>query len=165
MPVAAAYYPWWSVYNYPPENLDYSKFDILFFGRCSSLGFASSDCADLERLSAFAIPNDSNGIDLEAEAIPVLQRLVKNARESAKETKIVLSIGEFSHDFVPTSGAHAQVDDLGGGSGSHWFSQAMSASNRGAFVDATINIMNSYGLDGVDIDWVRVWCQSCAIHS
>lgn len=31
-PIAAAYYPDWSAGNFPPENLDYSKFDILFFG-------------------------------------------------------------------------------------------------------------------------------------
>lgn len=31
-PIAAAYYPDWVVDSWPPENLDYSKFDILFFG-------------------------------------------------------------------------------------------------------------------------------------
>lgn len=31
-PIAAAYYPDWSFDATPPENLDYSKFDILFFG-------------------------------------------------------------------------------------------------------------------------------------
>ena len=31
-PIAAAYYPDWSVDSWPPENLDYSKFDVLFFG-------------------------------------------------------------------------------------------------------------------------------------
>ena len=31
-PIAAAYHPAWVVDSWPPENLDYSKFDILFFG-------------------------------------------------------------------------------------------------------------------------------------
>lgn len=31
-PIAAAYYPDWSADSWPPESLDYSKFDILFFG-------------------------------------------------------------------------------------------------------------------------------------
>ena len=30
--VAAAYYPDWSADTIPPESLDYSKFDILYFG-------------------------------------------------------------------------------------------------------------------------------------
>jgi chitinase len=30
--IAAAYYPDWSANSFPPERLDYSKFDILFFG-------------------------------------------------------------------------------------------------------------------------------------
>lgn len=32
-PIAAAYYPDWSADSNPPESLDYSKFDILFFGK------------------------------------------------------------------------------------------------------------------------------------
>lgn len=31
-PIAAAYYPDWAFDATPPENLDYTKFDILFFG-------------------------------------------------------------------------------------------------------------------------------------
>jgi chitinase len=31
--VAAAYYPDWSADTVPPESLDYSRFDILFFGK------------------------------------------------------------------------------------------------------------------------------------
>lgn len=33
-PIAAAYYPDWVDDTFPPEKLDYSKFDILFFGTC-----------------------------------------------------------------------------------------------------------------------------------
>ena len=32
VPVAAAYYPAWAVTAHPPEKLDFSKFDIIFFG-------------------------------------------------------------------------------------------------------------------------------------
>ncbi|KAH8096611.1 glycoside hydrolase family 18 protein [Cristinia sonorae] len=113
-PVAAAYYPDWSAGSNPPENLDYSKFDILFF--------------------AFAIPNSSNGISWDDGGTAILQRLVKSARNSGKGTKIVLSIG--------------------GWGGSYWFSQVMSSSgNRSAFVNAAVNAVNTYGLDGIDIDW------------
>jgi hypothetical protein len=31
-PVAAAYYPSWASYSRTPESLDFSKFDILFYG-------------------------------------------------------------------------------------------------------------------------------------
>lgn len=34
--VAAAYYPDWSFDDNPPESLNYSKFDVLFFGWVSS---------------------------------------------------------------------------------------------------------------------------------
>ena len=43
----------------------------------------------------------------------------------------------------------------GGWGGSYWFSQVMSSSNRSAFVSAAVNAVNTYGLDGIDIDWVR----------
>lgn len=31
-PIAAAYYPDWSTDTNPPEGIDFSKFDVLFFG-------------------------------------------------------------------------------------------------------------------------------------
>ena len=30
--IAAAYYPDWAASTVPPESLDYSKFDVLYFG-------------------------------------------------------------------------------------------------------------------------------------
>ncbi|KAI0076958.1 glycoside hydrolase family 18 protein [Panus rudis PR-1116 ss-1] len=113
-PVAAAYYPDWVVDSWPPENLDYSKFDILFF--------------------AFATPNSSSGVSWDSGATSILKRLVSSARSSGKGTKVVLSIG--------------------GWGGSYWFSQAMSSSgNRSTFVNACVSAVNTYGLDGIDIDW------------
>ena len=44
--VAAAYYPDWSADSWPPECLDYSKFDVLFFGR------DEFSCAVLKELHA-----------------------------------------------------------------------------------------------------------------
>lgn len=112
--IAAAYYPDWSADSIPPEKLDYSKFDILFF--------------------AFATPNSSSGISWDSGSTSILQRLVSNAKKSGKGTKIVLSIG--------------------GWGGSYWFSQAMSsAANRTTFVNAAVNAVKTYGLDGIDIDW------------
>jgi chitinase len=32
VPIAAAYYPTWSASTNPPNTIDFSKFDILFFG-------------------------------------------------------------------------------------------------------------------------------------
>ncbi|KAJ7287158.1 glycoside hydrolase [Mycena rebaudengoi] len=71
--IAAAYYPDWSVDSFPPEGLDYSKFDILFF--------------------AFAIPNSSSTLTWDAGSQAILKRLVASARASGKGTKIVLSVG------------------------------------------------------------------------
>ncbi|KAI0089280.1 glycoside hydrolase family 18 protein [Irpex rosettiformis] len=72
-PIAAAYYPDWSADSWPPENLDYSKFDIIFF--------------------AFATPNSSNGISFDSGSTSILKRLVTAAHNSGKGTKVVLSIG------------------------------------------------------------------------
>ncbi|KAJ7876199.1 glycoside hydrolase family 18 protein [Mycena olivaceomarginata] len=58
---------------FPPEKLDYSKFDILFF--------------------AFAIPSTSFTLTWDSATQDLLKRLVANAKKSGKGTKIVLSIG------------------------------------------------------------------------
>ncbi|KAG6889319.1 hypothetical protein C0992_005645 [Termitomyces sp. T32_za158] len=41
--IAGSYYPYWSAGSYPPEGLDFSKFDILFFGMSSP---SASECSD-----------------------------------------------------------------------------------------------------------------------
>ncbi|KAJ6497662.1 glycoside hydrolase family 18 protein [Mycena sanguinolenta] len=71
--IAAAYYPDWSVDTFPPESLDYSKFDILNF--------------------AFAVPNSSSTLTWDDGSQAILQRLVSSARSSGEGTKIVLSVG------------------------------------------------------------------------
>ncbi|KAJ7772104.1 glycoside hydrolase family 18 protein [Mycena maculata] len=70
--IAASYYPSWTD-KFPPESLDYTKFDILFF--------------------AFAIPNSSSALTWDASYQSLLKRLVANAKKSGKGTKIVLSVG------------------------------------------------------------------------
>ncbi|KAJ7198588.1 glycoside hydrolase family 18 protein [Mycena pura] len=71
--IAAAYYPDWSADAFPPESLDYSKFDILNF--------------------AFAVPNSSSTLTWDSGSQAILQRLVTSAKNSGKGTKIVLSVG------------------------------------------------------------------------
>ncbi|KAF8890745.1 glycoside hydrolase superfamily [Infundibulicybe gibba] len=71
--IAAAYYPDWSAGSFPPESLNYSKFDILLF--------------------AFVVPNSSSGISWDSGSQSILQRLVSSARNSGAGTKIVLSVG------------------------------------------------------------------------
>ncbi|KAF7315065.1 Glycoside hydrolase family 18 protein [Mycena indigotica] len=71
--IAAAYYPDWSADAFPPENLNYSKFDILFF--------------------AFAIPNSSSTLTWDSGSQAILKRLVSSAKASGAGTKIVLSVG------------------------------------------------------------------------
>ena len=44
--VAAAYYPDWSADSWPPESLDYSKFDILFYGEHVPLLLVVTAAAD-----------------------------------------------------------------------------------------------------------------------
>ncbi|KAJ7072791.1 glycoside hydrolase family 18 protein [Mycena amicta] len=71
--IAAAYYPDWAVDDFPPESLDYSKFDILDF--------------------AFATPNSSSTLTWDSGSQDILKRLVSSARASGAGTKIVLSVG------------------------------------------------------------------------
>ncbi|PPQ82293.1 hypothetical protein CVT25_008443 [Psilocybe cyanescens] len=68
--IAGAYYPSWSS-NRPPENIDYSKFDLLFY--------------------AFGVPTSSNTLDISNTAL--LRRLVTAARSSGQGTRVVISIG------------------------------------------------------------------------
>jgi chitinase len=114
--IAASYYPSWSVWSRPPESLDFSKFDILFF--------------------AFVMPTASNGINWGG-STDTLKRLVAAAKKSGYGTKIVLSVG--------------------GWGGCYYFSQVMSSStNRGAFIANLASAVNTYGLAGIDIDWVNI---------
>ncbi|KAJ7647732.1 glycoside hydrolase [Roridomyces roridus] len=71
--IAAAYYPDWSADAFPPEDLDYSKFDMLLY--------------------AFAVPNSSNTLTWDDGSQAILQRLVTSAKNSGAGTKIVLSVG------------------------------------------------------------------------
>ncbi|EPQ50562.1 glycoside hydrolase family 18 protein [Gloeophyllum trabeum ATCC 11539] len=78
-PIAAAYYPDWVGDSNPPENLDYSKFDILLF--------------------AFATPNSSSTISWDSGATSLLKRLVSAANNSGHGTKVVLSIGGWGGSY------------------------------------------------------------------
>ncbi|KAF5329821.1 hypothetical protein D9619_009056 [Psilocybe cf. subviscida] len=71
--IAGGYYTYWSVDTNPPEKIDFSKFDMIFF--------------------AFAIPSSSNTVSMDSSQTSLLKRLVSAARSSGFGTRIVLSIG------------------------------------------------------------------------
>ncbi|KAJ3573232.1 hypothetical protein NP233_g2569 [Leucocoprinus birnbaumii] len=82
----------------------------------------------------FVTPNGVAGIDWEDGSKEVLRRLVAAARSGTNTTRIVIS--------------------MGGWSGCHWMSQAVStSSNRAKLCDGIVKIINDFGLDGIDIDW------------
>ncbi|GLB44488.1 putative glyco_18 [Lyophyllum shimeji] len=111
-PIAAAYYPDWA--GLTPENIDFSKFDILFF--------------------AFATPNSSSQLSFGSGSQAILKRLATAAHKSGKGTKVVLSIG--------------------GWGGCQYFSSSVGTSaNRAKLVSSIQSVINSNGLDGIDIDW------------
>ncbi|KAJ7782639.1 glycoside hydrolase family 18 protein [Mycena metata] len=87
--IAGAYYPSWNASSHPPEKLDYSKFDVLFF--------------------AFAIPNSSSTLTWDSSTQALLKRLVASAKQSGKGTKIVLSVGGWtgSASFHSIAGSSA----------------------------------------------------------
>ncbi|PPR01818.1 hypothetical protein CVT24_001682 [Panaeolus cyanescens] len=75
-PIAGSYYPSWSKDVVPPNKVDFSKFDVIFY--------------------AFACPTQDGGLKWEEDGEATLKELVKNARESGHPTKIVLSVGGWS---------------------------------------------------------------------
>jgi hypothetical protein len=86
----------WSAYGFPPESLDYSKFDILFYGTYSLLDTTHIVYGDL----AFAIPDTSGALIWDSDAQAFLKRLVASAKKSGKGTKIVLSVGPLHFFFA-----------------------------------------------------------------
>lgn len=49
-PIAAAYYPTWSAGSTPPDKIDFSRFDILFFGMSPGHPSANENLHDLQHL-------------------------------------------------------------------------------------------------------------------
>ncbi|KAG6910362.1 hypothetical protein DXG01_011077 [Tephrocybe rancida] len=83
---------------------------------------------------AFAIPNASSTLDWDTGSQGILKELVSSARRSGEGTKIVLSVG--------------------GWGGSHWFSDVMkTAASRARFNNTLVSVVDTFGLDGIDIDW------------
>ncbi|KIY52226.1 glycoside hydrolase, partial [Fistulina hepatica ATCC 64428] len=77
--IAASYYPNWVLDTFPPENIDFSKFDIIYY--------------------AFATPNSSSNISWETGSQDISRRLINAARNSGQGTKIVLSVGGWSGSY------------------------------------------------------------------
>ena len=84
-PKAGAYFPSWS--SIPPSQLDYSKFDILYYG-APNAPYAEDLCSCS---AAFATPSASNGVNFDDASVSTLQSLVSAAHKSG--TKVVLSRG------------------------------------------------------------------------
>jgi len=74
--IAASYYPDWSVGSTPPESIDYSQFDLIYFG--VSIIQETFGLLDLIMHVAFAIPNSSFGLTWDTGAQSTLQRLVSS---------------------------------------------------------------------------------------
>jgi GH18 family chitinase len=82
---------------------------------------------------AFALPN-SNGTLKPIENTSKLSSLVSTAH--SRGVKVMLSIGGWN-----------------GGNDSAFETFAASSTGRTTFVNACVNVLNQYGLDGIDIDW------------
>lgn len=89
--LSTAYYPSWAAATVPPENLDYRRYDILFFGKFShsintGLPFTNS-------VLGYATPTSHATLNWGTDTCAVLQRVIKAAALSGSGTKIVLAIG------------------------------------------------------------------------
>lgn len=132
--INAVYYPDWTAQQIPPESVDYSLFDILYF--CESRNeFPPSQslltCA--RHPAAFAIPaQDFSLYFTQWNSVDILQRLIKNGHANGKKVCIT----------------------IGGWTGSQYFSTAVeNSANRETFAQNIANMVSLYGADGVDIDW------------
>ncbi|KAF9033207.1 glycoside hydrolase superfamily [Panaeolus papilionaceus] len=72
-PIAGSYCPSWSKGIVPPNKIDFSKFDVIFY--------------------AFACPTQDGRLKWEDSGEATLKELVKSARTSGHPAKIVLSVG------------------------------------------------------------------------
>ncbi|KAG1866495.1 glycoside hydrolase family 18 protein [Suillus subalutaceus] len=95
----------------------------------TNMNFALFDCIDF----AFALPNAEFKLVFDSPDAPtLLRKLVTDAHAAAKLVKL----------------------SIGGWTGSHYFSQAVSTpANRDTFVNNILASYKEYNLDGIDIDW------------
>ncbi|KAJ6631565.1 glycoside hydrolase superfamily [Mycena sp. CBHHK59/15] len=121
--IAAAYYSSWSADSYPPEKLNYSKFDILFFGKVLTMIQSSVRHPQLLFHTDLGLSNSA-----------MQQRLVSSAKRSGKGAKVVLSVG----GWLGSASFH-QI--------------AGSSTNRTKFVLTLSSAVSKFGLDGIDVDW------------
>jgi len=91
--IYGSYYTSWSASEFPPEKLDYSKFDILYFGFYIFL-LVLDYYAHSPNFSAFVTPSAENTINWGGSSNQdLLRRLVAGARSSGYGTRVLLSIG------------------------------------------------------------------------
>ena len=106
----------------------------------------------LRSVLAFVTPNGTAGINWDDGRQETLKQLVSSALKSGHGTKIVLSVGNVVISCELYLSAE-YMREIGGWSGSHWFSQAMStSSNRDKLVKTLSEIVDMYHLDGKRLD-------------
>ncbi|EED79284.1 hypothetical protein POSPLDRAFT_93624 [Postia placenta Mad-698-R] len=99
----------------------------------SDLDFSKFDIL----LFAFATPNSDSGITYDSGSTSTLQTLVSSAYNSGHGTKVVLSIDMRLVHINPPP-----------------FTELLVSMKRWKkFVDACVSAVNTYNLDGIDIDW------------
>jgi chitinase len=126
-----AYYPDWAASSFPPEKVDFDRFDWIDF--------------------AFALPTkDFNLTWDDPDVAPTLLAKLVDAAH-LKEKKVKLSLGGWTgsqsvQDFdVTPETTHNPFR--------HFSSAVSTNQSRGIFVDNIRNIYNQFDLDGIDIDW------------
>ncbi len=130
-PLLMAYYPDWTGDEFPPEKIDFSRFDWIDF--------------------AFAVPDKSFALtwDDPDVAPDLLRRLVNLAHAQGKKVK--LSVGGWTgsksvlRDFVHTHRFKSAF---------RYFSSAVATQeNREWFAQNILQLYHDFDLDGIDIDW------------
>ena len=82
----------------------------------------------------FVDKDNGEGIEIDAKTIPLVQKFVAY-KAQYPELKVKLQMGGW------------------GKNADGWSQMARDAAKRKAFVDECVNICNTYGIDGFDIDW------------
>ena len=125
-PLMMAYYPGWVANNFPPERIDFSRFDWIDF--------------------AFAEPDENFVLNLYGSDI--LSRLVNVTHQCGKNVKLSIGGWSGSKQVNLTPYGPALTPRL------RYFSLAVqNDTSRHTFVDNIVDIYHEHNLDGIDIDW------------
>lgn len=129
-PLVMAYYPDWAGPSFPPEKIDFTRFDWIDF--------------------AFALPTEQGDLTWDDPdlAPALLKRLVTCAH--SKDKKVKLSIGGWTGSrFVQLLTTRLRNSPL-----FRYFSSVVNTSqSRETFVENIVDTYDTFSLDGIDIDW------------